>query len=99
MLKKVLMRLTAITVCMLLMNTSNVRACMPSGDINHDGVLNAIDAAEVLILLAQLGVDDDPENPLLVRGEEYDLNQDGQVTAVDAAIMLQWAAEDAAYGR
>jgi len=55
------------------------------GDVDCDGVVNAVDAALVLQFVAGL-LDDLP------CAENADVNADGDVTAVDAALILQFVA-------
>ncbi|MBP0973760.1 MAG: phage tail family protein [Oscillospiraceae bacterium] len=65
------------------------------GDVNEDGVINASDAALVLIAAAAIGAGEDPgltERQLI----EADINKDGVINATDAAIILQIAAANGA---
>jgi len=56
---------------------------LPNGDVNDDGVANAIDAA--LVLQFQAGfISEPPPNS--------DVNLDGARTSVDAALILQYSA-------
>jgi hypothetical protein len=57
----------------------------PVGDVNDDGVINAVDAALVLQYAAQLA-DSLPNLP------SADVNEDGSVNSVDAALILQYGA-------
>ena len=55
------------------------------GDVNCDGVVNAIDAAFILQFVA--GLIDELPCP-----ENADVNQDGSVNTIDAALILQFGA-------
>jgi hypothetical protein len=52
------------------------------GDVNCDGLVNAVDAALVLQLNAALAAG-------LLCEEHGDVNHDGEVSSIDAAIILQ----------
>lgn len=55
------------------------------GDVNDDGVVNAIDAA--LVVQFNAGLID-----VLVNERSADVNGDGDITSVDAALILQFTA-------
>ncbi|MCR4644825.1 MAG: leucine-rich repeat protein [Oscillospiraceae bacterium] len=61
------------------------------GDINGDGVVNASDAAKVLIAAAVIGAGKDP-GLTDAQKKAADVNGDGTTNASDAAIILQYAA-------
>ncbi|MBP0974277.1 MAG: chitobiase/beta-hexosaminidase C-terminal domain-containing protein, partial [Oscillospiraceae bacterium] len=66
------------------------------GDVNCDGVVNASDAAKILIYAAEIGAGHTPMLPdedWFFRG---DYNSDGDVNATDAARVLIYAAEQGA---
>lgn len=52
------------------------------GDINNDGVLNALDASAVLKCAVEIS---QGANPLM-----GDFNNDGTVNAIDASDILKW---------
>ena len=59
------------------------------GDSNADGVVNSIDASEILTKIAQIGTGED------VTEEEFaimDINNDGRIGADDASLVLQYCA-------
>ncbi|MBP0973210.1 MAG: hypothetical protein J5851_04820 [Oscillospiraceae bacterium] len=61
------------------------------GDLNADGIVNASDAAQILIAAATLGAGEDPG---LSEAEQFaaDVNGDGTINASDAAVVLIYAA-------
>jgi len=61
----------------------------PSGDVNCDGAVNAIDAALVLQQNAGLLGPYFPPLPCL---QNTDVNGDGQINSIDALLVLQYAA-------
>jgi hypothetical protein len=71
---------------------SAVSATDGIGDVNSDGVVNALDAAEVLVYAAQAGsgVSKTTSYGFIWAG---DFNADGETNSVDAAQILTYAAE------
>ncbi len=66
------------------------------GDADNNRVINAADAAKILVYAAQVGSGENPELPdenFLLRG---DYHPDGEVNALDAADILVYAAEQGA---
>jgi hypothetical protein len=61
------------------------------GDINGDNNINANDAAQVLVVAAQIGAG---YSDILTDAQKKaaDINGDGKINAEDAAIILQYAA-------
>ena len=71
----------------------------PSGDVNKDFEVNALDAAAVLIYASQVGAGWEPELSDRKWEDRGDYNQDGKVNALDAAGILIYAAEHGASGK
>ena len=61
------------------------------GDVDENGVINASDAARVLIAAAAIGVGKAP-NLTERQKNSADVNSDGRINAFDASIILQYAA-------
>ncbi|MBQ4466305.1 MAG: chitobiase/beta-hexosaminidase C-terminal domain-containing protein [Oscillospiraceae bacterium] len=65
------------------------------GNVNLDGAVNAVDAAEVLVYAAQKGAGAAQAQDTAWR-DRADCDRDGEVNAADAAWILQTAAENGA---
>ena len=61
------------------------------GDVNHDGIINAVDASEILVLYAEMS--SFSEKSGLYYSEDYDINRDGLINAVDASLLLGYYAD------
>ena len=61
------------------------------GDVNADRIINASDAAQVLIAAARLGAGTDP-GLTEVQAADADVNGDSKINASDAAVILIYAA-------
>ena len=61
------------------------------GDVNSDGIINAIDASKILARAAELSSDDAEasDSDFLT----CDINGDGRITAVDASLLLVYCAD------
>lgn len=55
------------------------------GDVNNDGVVNALDASAILKKVVKIS---DVENPLM-----SDFNDDGTINALDASAILRYITE------
>lgn len=60
------------------------------GDLDGDGIVNAGDAADILIAAAAIGAGSQTVTEELLR--KGDINGDGEISAVDAAAILQYSA-------
>ena len=73
---------------------SDVAVEVCKGDINGDGIVNAVDASRVLVIYAELTAGGD-----VLTAELFtvcDINMDGNVNAVDASLILAYYASLAA---
>ncbi len=61
------------------------------GDLNKDGMINASDASDILILASKAGTGYSPANEELYAA---DYNADGNADATDASLILIFAAEE-----
>lgn len=68
------------------------------GDVNQDGVCDAVDAAEVLMYAAAVGAGENPELPDAYWLERADINYDGVADSMDASEMLWIAAVEGSGG-
>lgn len=73
------------------------RRAFLGGDMQHDGKVDASDAAELLVLASQLGSGDDITLSAMQQ-TEADVNSDGSINAADAADVLMYSAACAADG-
>lgn len=62
------------------------------GDCNNDGMLTALDAAELLIYTAQISANGSVETTDDVLYKRYDVNKDGAINTLDAAMILRLSA-------
>lgn len=58
------------------------------GDVNGDGLVNAVDASAVLSAYAKYQTGEEPLTPL--QKEAADVNGDGEVNSVDASLILSY---------
>ncbi|MBR3629829.1 MAG: hypothetical protein IKN55_05065, partial [Oscillospiraceae bacterium] len=86
-------RLAASAAALLLLSPVQAFAeeALPPGDLNGDTLINASDAADVLIAAAQLGAVG-THNLTEAQAAAADVNADGAVNASDAALILGYAA-------
>jgi hypothetical protein len=75
--------LFAVASIVALLTTGRAEARPPGGDVNHDALVNAIDAALVLQYSAGL---------LPSINDEGDVNFDEEKNSIDAALILQYSA-------
>ena len=62
------------------------------GDIDGNGIINAVDASKILVKCAELSAPDAEEVTAEVIAK-YDINWDGLITAVDASFVLAYCAD------
>lgn len=93
--KKIGTLVCGLAVCLLSLAPAAVRAEGRLGDLNDDSLVNASDAAKLLILSAEVGAGNIPAFPEELRA---DVNGDGAKNAADAAVILQYAAYAGAGG-
>ncbi|MBR4626511.1 MAG: hypothetical protein IKO47_02180 [Ruminococcus sp.] len=62
------------------------------GDIDENGLINAIDASKILVKCAELSAPDAelPKDDVIAK---FDINGDGLITAVDASFVLAYCAD------
>ncbi len=60
------------------------------GDADENGIVNAVDASQVLIKAAELGTGGTAASEELA---VMDVNEDGQINVLDAAVILSYAAD------
>ena len=88
--KKLTMQISVFLTSFLMITSAQLSVFAVSiGDIDADGVVNAVDASQILIKAAELGAGETvaPEDLVLM-----DVNGDNQINAIDASILLSYAA-------
>ncbi len=68
-----------------------------NGDVDENGIINAQDAAAILVYAAEVGANGEPEEPDWNFIERGDVVYDNEITALDAAEVLIRAAIEGAY--
>lgn len=88
--KKLTIQISVFLTSFLMITSAQLSVFAVSiGDTDADGIVNAVDAAQILIKAAELGAGDTvaPEDLVLM-----DVNGDNQINAIDASILLSYAA-------
>ncbi len=88
--KKLTMQISVFLTSFLMITSAQLSVFAVSiGDTDADGVVNAVDASQILIKAAELGAGETvaPEDLVLM-----DVNGDNQINAIDASILLSYAA-------
>lgn len=75
--------------CTSMVSVTAAASSYALGDTNADGIVNAVDASQVLIKAAELGTGGTAASEELT---VMDVNGDGQINAIDASILLNYAA-------